>query len=156
MENLEQKAAFLKSDFTKLLSELPADAPRKWGKMGVQQMIEHMSDYVRIANGRTPMDVVTEADRVPRVQNFLMSEKPFPENTPNILMPDEPAAVKNTSKEAAIAELQNELDHFFEVHHLEQGKNLNNPFFGELTFDMQVQLLHKHGTHHLRQFSAID
>ena len=154
MENLEYKKQFLKTDFTKILAQLPADAQRKWGKMDVQQMIEHMSEYVRIANGRTPMNVHTEADKLPRMQGFLMSEKPFPENTPNVLMPDTPLPARQPTKEAAIAELQGELDHFFAQHEAQEGKKLNNPFFGELDFPMQVQLLHKHATHHLRQFGA--
>ena len=155
MENIEQKANFLKNEYTQLLSQLPDDAPRLWGKMTVQQMIEHMSDYVRIANGKTPVEIVTEAEKLPRLQGFLTSEKPFPENTPNILMPDEPTPANHATKDIAIAELQSELDHFFAVHEQDSAKIHKNPFFGELNYEMQVQLLHKHGTHHLRQFGAM-
>lgn len=155
MENLEEKRAFLRTGYTELLKKLDADAPRKWGKMNVQQMIEHMSDYVRIASGRTPMEIVTESERLPRMQGFLESEKPFPENTPNVLMPDTPIPVRHATKEEAINELQDELDHFFRVHEADAAKITANPFFGVLDFDRQVQLLHKHATHHLRQFGAI-
>jgi hypothetical protein len=82
MENLQQKADFLRNEYTALLSQLDSNAPRKWGKMDVQQMIEHMSDYVRIANGRTPMEIVTPDDKLPLMQGFLATEKPFRENTP--------------------------------------------------------------------------
>ena len=156
MENLQQKAQFLKHDFTKILSQLDADAPRKWGKMNVQQMIEHMSDYVRIASGRTPMETVTPEDKLPRMQGFLESEKPFPENTPNVLMPETPVPVKHATKQEAIDELQGEIDHFFAVHEQHADRTTPNPFFGTLRFDQQVQLLYKHGTHHLRQFGAME
>src|SRR3954469_17556398 len=116
MENLDQKAHFLKNEYTQKLSSLPADAPRKWGKMNVQQMIEHMTDYMRIANGRNAQPTVTPEDKLPRMQGFLASEKPFPENTPNSLMPDIPVPTKHTSKQDAINELQAEIDHFFAVH----------------------------------------
>jgi hypothetical protein len=155
MENIQEKANFLKNEFTAILTKLDADAPRKWGKMNVQQMIEHMSDYVRIANGKTPVHVVTEAEKIPRMQGFLTSEKPFPENTPNALMPETPPQVRHATKEEAIAELQQELGYFFEVHEKEAGRKTNNPFFGELSYEMQVQLLHKHGMHHLNQFGAL-
>ncbi len=155
MENLSQKADFLKNDFTKILSELDADTPPKWGKMNVLQMVEHMSDYVRIANGKTPMDIITEAEKLPRLQGFLTSEKPFPENTPNVLMPDTPPPAKHSSKVAAIAELQTEINDFFAAYSENSTRKLKNPFFGELDFDMQVQLLHKHSTHHLRQFGVL-
>ena len=154
MENIKEKAHFLQHEYTKKLAALDATTPPKWGKMNVQQMIEHMSDYVRIASGRTPMDIVTEEEKLPRMQGFLKSEKTFPENTPNVLMPDTPPPVRHTSKEAAIAELQAELDHFIDVHEKNSGRTTPNPFFGVLDYDMQVQLLHKHGTHHLRQFGV--
>ncbi len=154
MENIAEKANFLRNEYIKILSGLDADAPRKWGKMNVQQMIEHMSDYIRIANGRTPMEVITPAENIERMQGFLGSEKQMRENTPNQLLPDEPPAVRHATKQEAIAELQGEIDHFFEVYEKEQGKTLKNPFFGVLNFEQQVQLLYKHSTHHLRQFGV--
>ena len=154
MENLDKKAAFLKNEYTVLLKDLNEDAPRKWGKMNVHQMIEHMADYVRIASGKTPMEIVTEEERIPRMQGFLASDKQFPENTPNVLMPDTPPPVRHATKNDAITELQSEINHFFDVHALDPAKTTPNPFFGILTFDQQVQLLHKHGTHHLRQFGV--
>jgi len=53
MDNLASKSLFLKEQYTIVLSEIRQETPPKWGKMNVQQMIEHMSDYVRIANGKT-------------------------------------------------------------------------------------------------------
>jgi hypothetical protein len=152
MENMQQKAHFLRHEYTAILSQLDAGTPRKWGKMNVQQMIEHMSDYIRIASGRTPMTTVTPADQLPRMQGFLASEKPFRENTPNSLMPEDPTPVKHATKDAAVSELQEEIAHFFTAYEFEAGKRTANPFFGDLDFEQQVQLLHKHATHHLRQF----
>ena len=156
MENIQQKADFLEKEYTKVLSHLDAEAPRKWGKMNVQQMIEHMSEYVRLASGKISLPVVTPDERLPRMQEFLNSEKPFRENTPNPLMPDTPAPVKHANKVDAIKELQAEIDYFFSVYKNEPGKTLASPFFGVLDFEHQVQLLHKHATHHLRQFGAIE
>lgn len=152
MENLEQKKAWLKSEYTKRLAELKPDAERLWGKMNVQQMIEHMSDYVRIANGRTPMSILTPEEHLDKAQAFLTSEKPFKENTPNSLMSDEPAAIRHPHVGDAIQELQSEVEHLFDVYGKDAALKVANPFFGNLDFDMQVQLLHKHGWHHLRQF----
>jgi hypothetical protein len=154
MENLEQKAQFLREEFTHGLAETDADTPRKWGKMNLQQMIEHMADYVRIASGKMAAPNVTPEDVLPRMQKFLDSEKPFPENTPNVLMPAEPTPAKHATKEEAIAELQAEIDDFFAVYEQNEGKITANPFFGDLDFEHQVQLLHKHATHHLRQFGV--
>jgi hypothetical protein len=152
MENIQQKAHFLKHEYTAALTQLDVNAPRKWGKMNVMQMIDHMSDYVRIASGRTTLETVTPDDMLPRMQGFLASEKPFRENTPNSLLSDEPAPARHTSKEEAIKELQTEIDHFFAVHGIDATRKTANPFFGDLDFEQQVQLLYKHSTHHLRQF----
>ena len=154
MENTIDKAHFLQNEYTKKIAQIPADTAPRWGKMNVQQMIEHMSDYVRIANGRTPMEIVTEEGMIPRMQAFLAGDKAFKENTPNVLMADTPPPVRNESHEAAIAELQGEVDHFIHVHTTQPDTTLANPFFGNLNFEQQLQLLYKHSTHHLRQFGV--
>jgi hypothetical protein len=152
MENIQQKAAFLQSDYLAQLATIAPDTAPKWGKMNPQQMIEHMSDYVRIASGRTPVQLVTEEAIVPRMQVFLESEKPFKENTPNSLMADTPPPVRHANHAEALTELRGELEHFEHTFKANPGMKVMNPFFGELNYDQQVQLLHKHGTHHLRQF----
>ena len=156
MENIEGKKKFLKEEYTPKLAALDPDAERLWGKMNVHQMIEHMSDYVRIGSGRTPVEIVTPEEHLPKMQAFLMTEKPFRENTPNSLMPDEPPAVRHTDIKDAIAELQEEIDHFFETFHNNAGFKATHPFFGHLDFDMSVQILHKHALHHLRQFGIVE
>ena len=155
MENIQEKADFLRFGYTRQLLLLDANTPHLWGKMNVQQMIEHMTDYVRIGSGRTPEKLVTPEEHLPKMQAFLNSEKPFRENTPNVLMPETPVPVKHASVKEAIDELQSELDYFFEVFKKEPGKKVTNPFFGDLDYELSVQLLHKHATHHLRQFGIV-
>lgn len=152
MNSIENKAKFLREEYTPLLKQLHPNAERRWGKMNVQQMIEHMADSVRIANGRDPHELVSPEEHVPKMQAFLASDKPFKENTPNRLLPDEPAAMRKKDVAASINELQEEIDYFFSVFENEPGKKVMNPFFGDLDFQMWVQLLHKHAWHHLKQF----
>lgn len=154
MENLTQKVNFLKTEYANMLQQLDEHAPRKWGKMNVRQMIEHMSDYIRIASGKTHMEVITPEENLGRMQAFLATEKPFRENTPNQLMADEPPVERLATKQDAINELKEEVAYFFNVFENEPAKAVNNPFFGVLGYDMQVQLLYKHATHHLRQFGV--
>lgn len=152
----QQKEHFLKEEYTTALTSLGADAPRKWGKMDVQQMIEHMSDYLRIANGKAAVQIVTPDEHIPAMHAFLASDTLFKENTPNKLMGDEPPAHRNESTAAAIAELQNELDQFFAVHNAVPDRKTANPFFGMLSYEQQIQLLYKHSRHHLRQFGVVE
>jgi hypothetical protein len=124
--------------------------------MNVQQMIEHMAYSFRIANGRDPHRLVTAEEIVPKMQAFLMSDKPFKENTPNSLLSEMPATAKYHTIDDSLKELQDEIDHFFTVFDSSPGKTIMNPFFGALSFDMWVQLLHKHAWHHLKQFGVED
>ena len=149
------KKDFLQQQFIDLLRQISSDTKPQWGKMTLQQMIEHFADSVRIASGKTVhTNIITPPDHLPKLKDFLMSEKPFKENTPNALMPELPAPVKNISIEEAIKELQTELDLFFSVFENNNLQTTRNPFFGDLNFEENVQLLHKHALHHLKQFGS--
>lgn len=149
------KAVFLKTALVPAIAGIAPDRRPDWGKMNLQQMTEHMSrEGFGWASGRIPQQAVTPDEHLPRMQAFLMSEKPFRENTPNSLMADEPPATVHPGMTGALHELQQEIDHFFAVYEQEPGKKVLNPFFGTLDFGMQVQLLHKHALHHLLQFGV--
>lgn len=151
----EAKADFLRHRFIPLLQEIPSDTAAAWGKMTLQQMIEHFADSVRIASGRAVhTDVLTPPEQLDRVRAFLESEKPFRENTPNALMPEVPAPVRNHSKEEAVRELKGEIDAFFAVFEKNGLQVTRNPFFGDLSYQQNVQLLYKHALHHLKQFGV--
>lgn len=153
MEN--EKAAFLRSQFVPLLKQISSDTLPAWGKMTLQQMIEHFSDSVRIASGKLEQtEIVTPAPNVPKMQEFLASDKPFKENTRNPLLPEVPAPVRNKSIDLAIAELQQELNYFFMVFEKNPHQLTRNSLFGDLNYQQNVQLLYKHAQHHLRQFGV--
>ena len=151
MENISGKADFLKNDYVSLLSTINIATKGLWGKMNVHQMVEHMSYSFRQASGKDKYTLVTPEENVPKMQAFLMSEKPFRENTPNVLIGDKTIPVIHTNINDSLNELQDEINYFFEAYK-EDGKTFTNPFFGSLDYNMQVQLLHKHAWHHLRQF----
>lgn len=149
------KADFLKTSFVALLKTIPTDTPPLWGKMTLQQMVEHFTDAVRIAAGLVPdVSIVSPAEQLPKLQAFIRSDKPFKENTRNPLLPETPAPVRARSIEAALDGLQAELDSFFDIFLLNEHLTTRNPIFGDLDFDMNVQLLYKHALHHLRQFGV--
>lgn len=149
------KKKFLKEKFAKLLSLLPPEQKGKWGRMNAQQMVEHMSYAFRVGSGKQKEPATLTSEQTQKAYSFMMTEKPFRENTPNQLLPDEPLLFKNKNMADAIAELQKEIDDFFKVYSENSQLRTINPFFGNLNFDEQVQLLHKHATHHARQFGLV-
>jgi hypothetical protein len=124
--------------------------------MSVQQMIEHYAgDAVRNASGRLKIDhIMTPPENLGRMREFMMSNKPFKENTKNPLMHEEPAPLRYKTVQAAIGALQQELIYFFEAFEKNPDLVTRNPFFGDLNFEQNVQLLYKHALHHLRQFGV--
>ena len=78
-----EKENFLRTKLVGYLQRLDPATPPRWGKMNVQQMVEHFGgDAIRNASGRLKIDaIVTPPDNLQRMREFLMSDKPFKENT---------------------------------------------------------------------------
>lgn len=153
---ITEKVAFLRNEFIPLMQHLQADAKGKWGVMNGQQMAEHFIDALCIANGKLFFPLITPAEQLPKYHEFLLSEKPFKENTKSPLMSREPQAIKYASMEAVIAALQKELDYFFWVFENDSNLKTRNAIFGDLDYEQNILLLHKHAMHHLKQFGLIE
>lgn len=149
------KLHFLLNTFPQLLRSTSENSPAVFGKMNLLQMIEHMSDSIRIANGKDAhTKILTPEERIGPMQDFVRSEKEFRPNTKNLLMKDEPVPARSASKEEAIRELEAELNAFADYFKDQPEKIQRNPFFGDLNFDMWIKLLYKHAIHHLKQFNV--
>jgi len=151
-----EKENFLRTKLVAHLQQLDPATPARWGKMNVQQMIEHYAgDAVRNASGRLKIDtIITPPENLERMREFMMSDKPFKENTRNPLMGEEPPAHRYKTVQGAIGCLHQELIYFFEAFEKEPQLVTRNPFFGDLNFEQNVQLLYKHAFHHLKQFGV--
>ncbi len=151
-----EKENFLRTKLVSYLQRLDPATPPRWGKMNVQQMVEHYAgDAVRNASGRLKIDtIVTAPENLARMREFMMSDKPFHENTMNPLMGAEPPALRYKTIQGAIGALQQELIYFFEAYEKDPQLIVRNPFFGDLNFEQNVQLLYKHALHHLKQFGV--
>lgn len=154
MKSTEEKAAFLQQEFPELLRRLNPATPPLWGKMNVQQMIEHFSDALRIANGKDVYNAVLPPEQVEKMQQFLRSEKPFRENTRNPMLASEPQPERWPTVADAIGELEQEVNDLLDVYGQDKEKLITNPLFGDLNYEDQLQLLYKHALHHLRQFGV--
>lgn len=149
------KEVFLKENFIPLLEKLNSSDTGKWGVMNAQQMVEHFADAIKNANGKLILPLLNEGEKLEKYRAFLMSEEPFKENTKNSLLPPEGIALRMPDMQSAIHKLRKELNYFFEVFAKHPGLKTGNAFFGELDYDMNVQLLHKHAMHHLKQFGLV-
>ena len=152
---INAKEKFLKNDFIPLLGKLNAEDKGKWGIMTAQQMVEHFADAVKNASGKLILPLLNEGERLQKSREFLMSENPFKENTDNPLIPKEGIPHRQRDLQSATNKLQKELDYFFDIFEKNPEMKTGNAFFGQLDYNMNVQLLHKHAMHHLRQFGLV-
>ena len=150
----QQKLHFLLNDFPALLRQLDADTKGKWGLMNAQQMVEHFIWSVKSANGKLQLPPVNEGEALEKIRAFLFSEKQFRENTKNPLLGD-PQPTHYPSMQVAVDKLQSELQYLADKFSGNPGTTTINPIFGELDLEGNVQLLHKHALHHLRQFGLV-
>lgn len=152
---IKAKEEFLKNDFIPLLRRLHADEKAKWGIMNAQQMVEHFADAVKHASGKLILPTLNEGENLQKSRDFLMSEKPFKKNINNPLIPKQGIPHRQPDLHSAINKLQKELEYFFGVFEKNPNLKTGNIFFGQLDYNMNIQLLHKHAMHHLRQFGLI-
>ena len=151
----EAKKIFLKEQLVPLIKNLDADRKAHWGKMNAQQMVEHLEGALKLANGKLVLPMMNFGDSLEASRTFLLSEKPLRKNTKTALMGDEPPPLRKANLSEAIAALEKELTRFFEVFENDPKLETTNPIFGQLNYDMNVQLLYKHAIHHLQQFGLI-
>jgi len=151
-----EKEKFLTEEYIILLKKLKADEKPQWGVLSAQGMVEHMTDSIGIAWGRLNEPMQTPPEFVEKAKGFAMSDKPFKPNTKNSLMSETPAQLRHANLEEAIKELENEVLLFTTHYQFNLEASVTNPFFGDLNYGEWVHLLHKHATHHLKQFSVID
>ena len=151
----EQKLKFLKEELVPLVKHLAPDAIGKWGKMNGQQMVEHLADFFKVSTEKIKFSIVTPEEQLPKFKAFLLSEKEFRENTKAPVLPGEPFTLRNNIMQNAVAELEREVNDFFNYFRVDEQKKTIHPVFGELNFEEWVQLHHKHVTHHLKQFELI-
>jgi hypothetical protein len=149
----QEKLQFLKTEFIPLLQKLQPDQKGNWGKMDARQMVEHFIEAARVANGKTHIPLhTTDPGKLEKFRGFLMSDIPFKENTRSPVLGVEPEPYKYESLPEAIEILERELQAVFAAYENDSFKTILNPSFGQLNYEQQVQLLHKHAVHHLKQF----
>lgn len=149
------KVQILQTKVIELLKNLPADAKGLWGVMNGQQMVEHLIDIVQVGNGKKSYPSILTPEHLAANKAFMLSEKPFRQNSRNAFLPEIPAPVHYLSMEEAINALEQETADFVEFFKSDPTKIQPTPIFGDLSYEEWVYLLYKHTYHHLKQFGLV-
>lgn len=154
---LSKKEYFLQKEYIPLLQKLTPQQTGKWGKMDAQQMVEHVRDVCKLANGKIVLPLlITDPEKLAKARAFMLSDSLFRENTKVPVMPEEPRPHKYASMQEAIVKMEEELKAVFTFYQKNPSKTLVSPMFGDLNYEEQIHLLHKHAMHHLRQFGLVE
>lgn len=150
----EKKLAFIKNDLFSLLDNISDKTNANWGKMNAQQMVEHLAAFFNVSTEKIKFDLLTPEEHLPKYKEFLLSDKPFRENTkaPVQVIGEEPLPLEYKSYKEAVEKLHKAVEYFETYFKNAPDKKTNHPVFGPLNFDEWVLLHYKHVTHHLRQF----
>lgn len=151
-----EKEVFFNEEYIPLIRKLAADQKPQWGVLSAQGMVEHMTDSFGAAWGRILEPLQTPTEFLEKAKSFAMSDKPFKAGTKNSLMSETPAPLRHANMEDAVKELENEIFLFTTHYQFNSGAIVTNPFYGDFNYNEWLHLLHKHATHHLRQFSVIN
>ena len=138
-----------------LLSALTGSEKGLWGKMNAWQMVEHLIAFFDISNNKLSFPLVTSPEDVDKYKSFIYSNKEFRENTkaPLSVVPDEPLPVRSDSFPAALNNLKEAIENFFNYFHKNPSAQIIHPVFGLLAGNELILLHGKHVRHHLRQFN---
>jgi hypothetical protein len=149
------KLNFIQHTFPELVKKLNGSEVPLWGKMNAQQMIEHISDSIRIADEKNKHELHTAPEQLPVYRKFMLSDKEFKPNTKNALMDEDPVPVTKSSLAEAIREMEAEIADFIAFFKTDPERKTTNPFFGTMNFEEWIHLLYKHLMHHAKQFGLL-
>lgn len=151
----QQKALYIRTSFPESVAHLSADTEALWGKMSVQQMVEHVTGFFKVSTNELHFPLVTPEEHLPKFKEFLLSDKQFRENTKAPVLPEEPLPVTTPDLSMAISHLRAAIEKFFQFYELHPDLKIAHPVFGPLNFEEWILLHYKHVTHHARQFGLL-
>ncbi len=153
---MTQERIFLTNELPRILEPLQPEATGLWGKMGPQQMVEHVSGLFLLS---TKPDhghpYVVPDDRLEKAVAWLWTDKPFHENTKAPILPEEPLPLRFGSLAEANSRLLGSVDRFYKWYEENPGARVVHPFFGPLDHAQWERFHFKHVHHHFRQFSLL-
>ncbi len=140
------------------LAQLQPDTQPVWGLMTAQHMVEHLLLVVNlsIAKFKTPIEVVTPAEKLPKYKAALMGDFPLPREFKAPMLPtDSLLPLRFAELETAKEALCKGIDNFFAYYEANPSATNPHPVFGECNFQEWQRFHAKHFTHHFEQFGLI-
>ena len=136
------------------LEKLSADTKPLWGEMSAQRMVEHLSDSLQMAVGKNTFPLEIPEDRIPRMIEFLLSDKPMAKNI-EVPFAKKDEVLRNENLDLSIDELAENWIEFEDYYSENEGNENLHPYYGMLNSEQWLRLHAKHFTHHFEQFDLL-
>lgn len=154
---MNQDIKFLKEELWTKLNELDAKASAKWGKMGPQQMVEHLGSTTIISYGRFDAPTIYEEEKLKQNYSYIIEgRRRLKQSTTAPILPEEPLPLRFESLELAIEKLKKLIEDF--LAHFDQNPKAKymHPAFGMLNFEEWAYFHAMHAQYHLDQFGLYE
>lgn len=105
-----------------------------WGSMSAQRMVEHLSDSMKMAVGQSVFPLEVPEDRIPKMKEFLLSEKPMAKNM-EVPFAKKNEELRSSDLELAIDELAENWVEFEEYFSENEHETTLHPYYGPLNYE---------------------
>jgi hydroxymethylglutaryl-CoA reductase len=136
-----------------LINRLDDQAKPSWGELTPQEMVEHLTDTLKIASGDLKQKLLIPAEKIESMQRFLETDKEMVRNIEVPFAPKERVLINESISDAIDKFVEQWIA--FEEHFENEDTTELHPFYGDLNFDQWKKLNSKHLTHHFKQFHLI-
>lgn len=147
---------FFKNTVPKVLKQVTPETQGRWGKMKIQDMIEHLEVNVIASTilENPPPRIPTESQK--NARELIYTNIPMARNLYNPTLQYGLPPLKYASVEIAVEKLLDKLNIFFKFFNKKPNTYSLNMFLGDLNYAENLAFHYKHFKHHLMQFGLIE
>lgn len=156
MQTVYQLETYFLNEVPKIITQLNFDTPPQWGSMNASQMIDHLSDALKLSMGAYTIPEASISEKWEKYKAItLNSDRPIPKGFDNpilkLLQKTHPVVL-----DEARVNLTNNFLQFKNVFN-DKGADFKTPhnMFGYLTYHEWLWFHYKHFSHHFAQFALI-
>jgi oxepin-CoA hydrolase/3-oxo-5,6-dehydrosuberyl-CoA semialdehyde dehydrogenase len=149
------RESFLQHELPGAIERLSSASTPRWGRMRAQEMVEHLIWAFALSNGVTHVSCSVPASELPRLKQFLYSNRPTPREFMNPALVNGLPPLRHGTLEEAKTALKRELARFLDGPRLADQVH-THPVFGRMGYAEWHRAHCKHVHHHLLQFGLIE
>ena len=146
---------FLKNTAQDAIQRLTPETKGLWGKMKVQDMVEHLEVNVIASTILELPPAEIPSERQKQARGLIYTDVPMARNLYNPTLQYGLPPLKYSSLDIAIEKLLTKITVFFKSFEKKPSGHSLNMFLGDLNYAENVAFHYKHFKHHLTQFGMI-